>query len=91
MLVHLFEIEGEIECKPQARILELVAADIECKGLHDPQAALRKLLEQHSLVLDGGEIVGRRPVLRDVLGTPIDLVGLECLERNCGIAKILEA
>ena len=82
LLVHLLEIEGEVERAPHARVLELVAPRVEGEGLHDSPIAHRKLLEQDALFLDRREIVGRRPVLGAVLGAPVELVGLERFERD---------
>src|SRR5262249_21419422 len=35
-LVDAFEIEGEIERATKLRLLEFVAAEVECEGLHNP-------------------------------------------------------
>ena len=91
LLVHLFEIEREVEGAAHARVLEFVAPDIEGEGLHRPEIADRKFLQHDFLVLHGGEIVGGRPVLGAVLGAPIDLVALESFQRDGGIAEIFEA
>src|SRR5262249_26317276 len=91
LLVHLLKIEGKIERKPHPRVLELVAPSVEGKSLHDPEAALRKLFAHHAIFLDCRKVVRGRPVLGDVLRAPIELIGLERLQSDIGVAKILEA
>src|SRR5208283_1365551 len=49
-----------------------------------------KFLEDDALVGDGREVVAGGPVLGAVLKAPIDGVGLECFERDRGIAEIFE-
>src|SRR5262245_54566008 len=91
LLVHLFEVEREVERPAYARVLELLAAGIEGERLHDPAVALEKFLEDDALVLDGGELVGGRPVLGAVLRAPVDVIGLEGLDGDRGVAEILVA
>ena len=74
-----------------ARICEFFAANIKGEGLHDPPIALRKLLEQHTLFLHRRKVVGRCPILCDILGAPVDLVGLERFKGDSGVAKILKS
>jgi hypothetical protein len=74
----------------QPRVLEFVAPRVERERLHDSPAALRKLLEHHALFLDRREIVGRGPVLSHVLGAPVEMVGLERLERYRPVAEIFK-
>src|SRR5262249_26204905 len=88
--VQLLEIEGEIEGEPHACILELLAAGIESKRLHDPAAALGELFQNHAPVLDPGETLGRHPILDVQLIVPIEVIGLECFECDCSITKIFE-
>ena len=82
LLVHLLEIEREVEGAAHARVLELVAADVEGESLHDAEIADREFFHHHALVAHGREIVGGRPVLGAVLGAPVDLIALEGLERD---------
>ena len=91
LLVHLLEIERIVEGKPDARVLELVAADVEGEGLHHADIADRKFLEDDALVGDRREIIGGGPVLGAVLGAPVDGVGLERLDGDGGVAEIFEA
>src|SRR5262249_19309047 len=91
LLVHLLEIEREVERAAQARVLELVAPDVEGERLHHPAAAHRKFLDDDAFVARRGKIVGGRPVLGTVLGPPVDLIALERLERDSGIPEILKA
>src|SRR6185503_3280026 len=51
----------------------------------------RKQLLDHAFGRDRRKIVTRGPVLRAVLDAPIELVGLERLERDGCVAKINEA
>ena len=90
LLVHLLEIERVIEGEPDARILELVAADVEGEGLHDADIVDRKFLEDDALFVDRREIVGGGPVLGAVLGPPVDGARLERLDGDRGIAEIIE-
>ena len=89
--VHFLEVESEVEGAAHARVLELVAPDVERERLHDAEISDRKFLQHHALVAHGGEIVGRRPVLGAVLGAPIHLVALEGFQGHRGIAEIFEA
>ena len=89
--VHLLEVEGEVEGAAYARVLELVAPDVEGEGLHHAEIADREFLQHHLLVAHGRKIVGGRPILGAVLGAPIDLIALEGLQRDGGIAEIFEA
>ncbi len=89
--VHFLEIEGEIESAAQVRALELVAPDVEGEGLHDADVADGELVEHHLLLARRREIVGRGPVLGAVLAPPVDLVALERLQRDGGIAVVLVA
>src|SRR3984893_2182978 len=91
LLVHLLEVEGEIERASHPRILELVAPRIEGERPHDPPIALGEFLEDDPLVVDRGEIVSRGPVLDTVLGAPVHLVGLEGFQCDRRVTKILEA
>ena len=91
LLVHLLEVEGEVEGAAHARVLELVAPDVEGEGLHHADIADREFFQHHLLVAHGREIVGGRPVLGAVLGAPIDLVALERFQRDGGIAEIFVA
>src|SRR5581483_10584942 len=88
LLVHLLEVEGEIERPAQAGVAEFGAADIERKRLHDPGAADRELFEHHALLGDSGKIVSGRPILGAVLDTPIYLVTLEGFDRHRGVAQV---
>src|SRR5262245_64536103 len=91
LLVHLLEVEREVERPAHARVLELLAAGIEGERLHDPAVALGEFLEEDALVLDGGEVVSGRPVLGAVLRPPVDMIGLEGLDGDRGVAEILVA
>ena len=91
LLVQLRKIEGIIEGEPHARVLELVAPDVEGEGLHDPDIGDREFLEDDAAIFDRREIVGGGPVLGAVLGAPIDRVGLEGLDGDGGVAEIFEA
>ena len=91
LLVHLLEIECEVEGAAHARILEFFAACVEDEGLHQAEIVDREFLEDDALVVDRGEVIGGRPVLGAVLGAPIDRVGLEAFERDRRVAEILEA
>ncbi len=70
---------------------ELLAPRVEDEGLHHALAADREFLQQHALLGHGREIVARSPSLGAVLGAPVDIVALERLERDGGVAEILEA
>ena len=91
LLVHLLEIEGEIERASHPRILELVAPRVEGEGPHDPPVALGEFLEDDPLLLDRGKIVSRGPVLGTVLGAPVRMVGLEGFQCDRWVTKILVA
>ena len=91
LLVHLLEVEGEIERAPHPRVLELVAPRVEGEGPHQPPVALGELLEDDPLVGDRGKIVARGPGLGAVLDAPVRMVGLEGFHRDRRVAKILEA
>ena len=65
--------KAKLNTQTHPRILEPVAPGIERKRLHDPPVAVSGILEQDTLVLDGGEIVGGRPVLGAILGAPVDV------------------
>src|SRR5438067_284500 len=87
LLVHLLEIEGEVECTPHARILELVATAIEDEGLHHAGAEDVEFLEQDALFIARRKIIASRPVQRAVLNAPIDLIALEGFECDRRIAE----
>ena len=58
--------------------------------MHDAAVALRKFLQQDPLFVDRRKVVGSRPVLGDVLGAPIEMVGFERLEPHRRVAEIFE-
>jgi hypothetical protein len=91
LLVHLLEVEGEVERASHPRVLELVAPRVEGEGPHQPPVALGEFLEHHPLVVDRGKIVGHGPGLGAVLDAPVRMVGLEGFQCHGRIAKILEA
>src|SRR5262249_41816651 len=88
LLVHLLEIVGEVESPPHPRVLELVAADVERIALHEALIVDRKLVLQDASFLDRREVIGSHPILGTVLVTKVELVALECLERDGQIAEI---
>ena len=61
------------------------------KACMPPELRIGNSSQHDALVLDGREIVGGRPVLGAVLGAPVDLVGLEGLERDGRVAEIFVA
>src|SRR5262249_40948713 len=88
LLVELLEIEREVERPADPRVLELVAPRVQHEALHDAAVADREFLLDHALGFGRREIVADRPVLRAVLRAPVDLVGLERLEGDGGVAEI---
>ncbi len=72
-------------------VAELGTPGIQNEGLHDTGAADRKFLLDDTLVDHRRKIIGRRPIPRDVLDAPIDLVGLERFERHRRVAEIFVA
>src|ERR1700722_12576827 len=82
LLVHLLEVEREIECAAQARIPKLLTAQVENESLHPTGIVDRELFLDRPFFGHRRKIVGRRPLLSRVLRDPIDLIGLEGFERN---------
>src|SRR6185437_8869784 len=89
-LVHLLEVESEIESTAYQRVLEFVAPDIEGERLHHTEIANRKLFKNDALFPHGGKVISGRPALGAVLGAPVDLIGLEGFERDSGVAEVVE-
>src|SRR3978361_1036672 len=88
LLVHLLEVESEIQCAADAGILEFFTPDVERECLHNSGAAIWKFLQQHAFFADGWKIIGGGPVLGAVFRAPIDLVAFEGLESNQRVSKI---
>ena len=91
VLVGPFEVEGEPDRLAHPRILELLAPGVEVPALDARGRAVVQRLLLHPPVLDGGEIVGRRPEARGVFLVVVDRAGLERLEGDLPLAIIFEA
>ncbi len=64
LLVHLLEVERIVQRATNARILELVAANVEREALHDARRAIEEFFEDDALLGHRRKVIGRRPVLR---------------------------
>src|SRR5450759_268206 len=91
LLVHLLEIVGVVERPAQPRVLELVAAQIENEALHPAGIVDREFFPDHALFRNRRKIIGRRPLLRRILGDPVGLIGLERFQRDQIVPEEFEA
>src|SRR4029453_4636509 len=86
-----FEIEGVGDRPPHPPILEYRTPDVVDKSLHaGGNLVLDRLLLDEALG-DGGGCVRGGPVLGAVLLAEVVLATLEGLERDCGVAVVVEA
>ena len=66
-------------------------ARVHAEALHAGRQVMGQQLLLHQALLHRREIIGRRPLLGDVLLAEIDLPGLERLQRHRPVAEILGA
>ena len=83
--------KAKLKARRTRASLNLSRRILKAKACMTAEIADREFFQHHALVAHGREIVGRRPVLGAVLGAPIDLIALECLQRHRGIAEIFVA
>ena len=86
------KLKAKVEGPAHANVLELRATHVERERLHAGATRFdwdALFLDQP--LLDGGKLVGRHPVLGDVLLPVVDLAGLERLERRRALAEIVDA
>ncbi len=91
LLVGFLEVEGEGECLAHARVLELLATQVEHERLHRRGGALggdRFLLDPP--FRHGGKVVAGRPLAGDVLSPIVELARLELFERRRAVEEIAE-
>ena len=90
-LVRPFEIEHEPERFAHALVLELFAPQVEHVALAGRLVSVRKGTLHGPAVLDGGKVVGGRPLPRDVLRAERVGARLEAFEGRQRIPEILDA
>ena len=91
ILVGPGEVEHRGDRLAHAAVLEDVAPDVEGEALHAGRQLVRDLSLLDAAVLHRRDVVGGRPVARDVLLADVDLAGLEGLELHGDVAIVLVA
>ena len=82
VLVGPLEIERQVEGLPNAGVLELRTANVECEGLHRRDGRDRQLMHRHLAALDCVEVERCGPGLRARLAPEIEFARLEGQERS---------
>ena len=91
VLVRPLEVERLGHRLAHQRIGEHRTARVHRVALHAGRQVVREVVLDHQPACHRGEIIGGRPVLRDVLAAQVDLAGLERFHRHGRIAEILDA